>query len=114
MARSRRAAGRKWASPRLGDLRVHSGPLGHGFEVDVLMDGLAPEGVLIVLFAEGQDGGAPVRLGMAPAADCGEGRSARYRLSVAAVRPSADYTVRVMSRAPGTSLAHLQAGALDV
>ena len=55
---------RKWASLQFGALRVQSNADSHVFEVELFLADLAPEALRVELYADGLDGGEPVRMPM--------------------------------------------------
>ena len=58
------AVDRKWGSLRFGDLRVETNADHHVFEVEVFLNDLDPNAVRVELYADGIDGGDPVRVEM--------------------------------------------------
>ena len=74
------AVDRKWGSLRFGDLRVETNADHHVFEVEVFLNDLDPNAVRVELYADGINGGDPVRLEM-KCARTAAGRIARLRLS---------------------------------
>ena len=55
------AVDRKWGSLRFGDLRVETNGDHHVFEVEVFLNDLDPNAVRVELYADGINGGDPVR-----------------------------------------------------
>ena len=51
----------KWDSLRFGDVRVKANADHHLFEVELFLGGLDPQAVRVELYADGADGGDPVR-----------------------------------------------------
>ena len=52
---------RKWGSLRFGDLRVETNADHHAFEVEIFLSDLDPDAVRVELYADGNNGGDPVR-----------------------------------------------------
>jgi starch phosphorylase len=92
-----RSVDRNWSSLRFGDLRVDSNVERHVFEVEIFLNDLESDSVRVELYANGINGGDPLRIemqGATPVPDALHGRA--YRASVTATRPANDYTVRVI------------------
>ena len=51
----------KWAALRFGDLRVETNAGQHVFEVEIYLNDLDPNAVRVELYADGINGGDPVR-----------------------------------------------------
>ena len=51
----------KWAALRFGDVKVETQSVQHVFEVHVYLDDLDPKAVQVELYADGVNGGDPVR-----------------------------------------------------
>jgi starch phosphorylase len=79
-------------------------------EVEVDMAGLDASAVQVEMFANGADGGAPLRLEMTRIGDPTGGlRGGVYSATVSAKRPATDYTARLVPRFEGVSVP-LEAG----
>ena len=74
------AVDRTWGSLRFGDLRVETNADHHVFEVEVFLNDLDPNAVRVELYADGINGGDPVRQEMKCARPLA-GRIRRLRLS---------------------------------
>ena len=61
MVNWRHALEQQWAALRFGEVKVETDGEQHIFEVQVYLDDLDPEAVRIELYADGVNGGAPVR-----------------------------------------------------
>ena len=77
----------------------------HVFDVQVYLDDLDPKAVQVELYADGIDGGSPVRQEMKrvrqlPGAPGGYG----YSAAVSAARPPGDYTARVIPHCDGVAV----------
>jgi len=95
----------KWPSLHFGQAKEESKGDQKIFEVQVCLHGLDPKSVCVELYADGIQGGSPVRQEMAllhPLAD--EAGSYIYTATVAAARPAADYTPRMMPRCDGVAI----------
>ncbi|MFA6920440.1 MAG: alpha-glucan family phosphorylase [Gallionella sp.] len=87
----------KWDSLRFGDLRVKTNADLYVFEVEVFLNDLNPDAVRVELYADGINGGDPVRKEMkcvGPHPDASHCRV--YHTKVPAKRPTGDYTARVI------------------
>ena len=62
------ALDQKWDSLRFGDLRVETNADHHVFEVEIFLNDLDPNAVRVELYADGINGGDPVREEMKRAA----------------------------------------------
>jgi starch phosphorylase len=96
---------RQWGSVRFGDLRVETDETHHVFEVEVFLGDLDPQAVRVELYADGSNGGEPVREEMKrvrPLADASDGYV--YGVTVSAVRPPGDYTARVIPHCEGAAI----------
>ena len=92
----------KWDSLRFGSLRVETNADRHLFEVEIFLNDLDPNAVRVELYADGINGGDPVREEMKcaqPLPDASHG--CVYRAAVPASRPAKDYTARVMPHHDG-------------
>ncbi|MFH0907819.1 MAG: alpha-glucan family phosphorylase [bacterium] len=87
----------KWATLRFGDVKVATRSGQHVFDVQVFLDDLDPKAVRVELYAEGVDGGSPVRQAMKRGRPLdGTPGGCVYSASVPAARRPADYTARVI------------------
>jgi starch phosphorylase len=99
------AVDRKWGSLRFGDLRVETNADHQVFEVEIFLNDLDPNAVRVELYADGINGGDPVRQGMKwarllPGAPDG----CVYHATVPAARPAGDYTARVTPHYDGVAV----------
>ena len=99
------AVDRKWGSLRFGDLRVETNADHQVFEVEIFLNDLDPNAVRVELYADGINGGDPVRQEMKwarllPGAPDG----CVYHATVPAARPAGDYTVRVTPHYDGVAV----------
>jgi starch phosphorylase len=93
----RHTVDQKWATLHFGEVKIETDGKQHVFEVPVYHNGLDPKAVRVELYADGVNGGAPVRqemkLARQPAAADG---GYVYRAQVPASRPATDYTARAI------------------
>jgi starch phosphorylase len=96
---------RCWGTARFMALNVRTQGDQHGFRVHVDLGELDPEGVRVELYAEGPNGGTPVRQLMTRTERLA-GSSTRYvyRGEVRASRPASDFTPRLMPFHAGASV----------
>jgi starch phosphorylase len=105
MADWRHAVDGKWGSLRFGDWRVKTSADLHVFEVELFLNDLDPNAARVEIYADGIDGGDPIRVEMKcarPPSDAS--RRSVYRATVPATRPAEDYTARVMSHRSGVAV----------
>jgi starch phosphorylase len=97
IVRLRKALSQKWAALRFGEVKVTTKDKQRLYEVQVFLDDLDPQAVRVELYADGVDGGAPVRQEMKPTAREADASGGYiYSAVVSAARPSEDYTARVI------------------
>jgi starch phosphorylase len=102
IARWRRELDEKWSSLRFGEIKVLTDGGQHRFEVQVYLNGLAPEAVRVELFAAGDP---PVRQEMRPVqALVGTGHAWAYGAQVSTTRPARDYTARIVPSYAGVAV----------
>ena len=99
------AVDQKWGSLRFGDLRVETNEDHHVFEVEIFLSDLGKNAVRVELYADGINGGDPVRQEMKwarllPGASYG----CLYHATVPAARPAGDYTARVTPHCDGVEV----------
>ena len=95
----------KWGQLRFGEMRVDTRSDHHDVEVEVFLGDLDPASVRVELYANGINGGNPIREEMTstqtrPTAS----RGRIYRATVPAARPASDYTTRVIPKRPGVAV----------
>ncbi len=91
------AVDQKWDALRFESVRLQSDADHHRMEVTLLLHELDPNAVRVELYAEGLDGGQPIRQEMQLVqAPSGAPRRGLYRAMVTATRPASDFTARVM------------------
>jgi starch phosphorylase len=99
------AVDREWGSLRFGDLRVETNADHHVFEVEVFLNDLDPNAVRVELYADGINGGDPVRQEMKYARSLPDASHRRvYSATVPAALPARDYTARVIPQRFGMAV----------
>jgi len=95
----------KWAMLQFGEVKVETRGGQHVFEVQVHLADVEPKAVRVELFADGLDGGAPVRKEMTRVRQLpGLPGGCVYSAAVSAVRPPADYTARIIPQYGGVAV----------
>ena len=95
----------KWAALRFGEVKVETGREQHIFEVQVFLGDLDQSEVRVELYADGVDGGAPVRQEMTRIRQLPDEAGAYvFSARVSATRPATDYTARVTPCHPGVTV----------
>ena len=95
----------KWDSLRFGDLRVKTNADLHVFEVEVFLNDLDPNAVRVELYADGINGGDPVREEMKcmqPHPDAS--RRYVYHATIPGTRPARDFTPRLLPQRSGVAI----------
>jgi starch phosphorylase len=96
---------RGWANLRFGDTKIATTGDQHIFEVQVYLNGLDPDAVQVELYAEGVNGGDPVRMAMSRGPKLvGAENGYVYGAQVQATRPIMDYTARVIPHRTGIAV----------
>ena len=94
-----------WSALRFGELKVADHGDRHEFKVQVFLDGVDPKAVRVELYANGIEGGAPIRHEMKRTGELpGVSGGCVYSAAVPASRPSADYTARVIPCREGVAI----------
>ena len=87
----------QWVDLRFGEVKVETHGEQHVFEVQVYLNNLDPKAVRVELYANGVNGGSPVRQEMNRSRQLvGAVRTYIYNITVSAARPATDYTARVI------------------
>jgi starch phosphorylase len=95
----------KWATLRYGDVKVQTKELQHVFEAEVYLNDLDPKAVRVELYADGINGGDPIRLEMTRVRQlAGASVGYLYSAAVSAARPSTDYTARLIPHRDGVAV----------
>ena len=76
----------------------------HVFEVEVYLGGLDPNTVRVELYADGVNGGEPVRQEMKRVRQLVDRNGSIYSTQVPTTRPAADYTARVIPHCSGVAV----------
>jgi len=100
----RNALHEHWSALRFGEMKTTTTGQEHLFEVQVYLDDLEPDWVRVELYADAINGGEPVRQAMTRARPLvGSASGYLYSAKVAAMRPAADYTPRLVPHHPGVA-----------
>jgi starch phosphorylase len=101
----RRALEQKWATLRFGEVKVETKGRQRSFVVQVYLDDLDPKTVRVELYADGVNGGSPVRQEMKRGRQlAGAARGYAYSVTVPAARAITDYTARVIPHCSGVTV----------
>ena len=96
---------KEWPALRFGDMNVETNGEHHTFEAHIVLNGLDPNAVKVELYAEGIDGGGPVRQPMERVRELtGASGAYAYRAQAPAARPVADYTARLVPECAGIAV----------
>jgi starch phosphorylase len=99
-----RAIEQHWSNLRFGEMKVASDGGNHVFEVQVYLGGLDPKSVRVELYADGVNGGEPVRQEMKGMGQLVDANGALYSTQVPTTRPARDYTARVIPQHGGVAV----------
>ena len=95
----------KWATLHFGELKVTTDAERHIFEVEVFLNDLDPNAVQVELYADGVNGGAPVRQEMQRVRQLADGSGNYvYGAAVPAAPAPANYTARVIPHCEGVAI----------
>jgi len=101
----RRSLEQKWAELHFGEVKVETHGGHHAFEIQVCLNGLAPDAVRVELYADGINGGDPVREEMKRAQALPDAsQRCVYHATTPATRPASDYTARVIPQCEGVAI----------
>jgi glycogen phosphorylase len=99
------ALGQKWATLQFGEVQAATDAERHVFEVEVYLNDLDPNAVRVELYADGLNGGTPVRQEMKRGQQlAGAPGGYVYSAVVSAARPPSDYTARLMPHHDGVAI----------
>jgi starch phosphorylase len=101
---NRRALEQRWPTLRFGERTVLPDGKNRTFEAHVYLGGLDPNAVRVELYAEGVNGGEPVRQEMIPVRSMVGADGAIYSTQVPTTRPATDYTARIIPRGEGAAI----------
>jgi starch phosphorylase len=95
----------KWAALRFGEMKVETRAGQHVFDVRVYLDDVDPKAVRVELYAEGVNGGRPVRQEMKRVRQLADASGGCvYSAVVSAARTAGDYTARVIPNCSGVAV----------
>jgi len=95
----------KWTALRFGEVKIETKGKQHVFEVQVYINDLDPNAVRVELYADGIEGGTPVRQDMKRVRQLvGASGGYVYSAAVSAARPSTDYTARLIPHYDGVAI----------
>jgi starch phosphorylase len=93
-----------WSNLRFGEMKVASDGEKHVFEVQVYLSGLDLNTVRVELYADGVNGGDPVRQEMMRGEQLVGANGYIYSAQVPSTRPATDYTARVIPHRSGVAI----------
>jgi starch phosphorylase len=94
-----------WSTLRFGEVKVKTIGDKHIFELEVFLNTIKPNAVIVELYANGIDGGAPVRHKLKLKQPQKETVKPHiFKTTVSATRPATDYTPRVIPNLSGVSV----------
>lgn len=94
-----------WAALRFGEVKVETNGEQHVFEVQIYLNDLDSNAVRVELYADGINGGSPIRQEMARISQLAYSVGGYiYSGAVSATRPSTDFTARIIPYYPGVSV----------
>ena len=96
--------GQNWPNLRFGEMKVATDGGNHVFEVQVYLSGLDPNTVRVELYADGVNGGEPVRQEMKRVRQLVGANGSIYSTQVPTTRPATDYTARVIPHCVGVAI----------
>jgi starch phosphorylase len=95
----------KWAALRFGEAKIETNGKQHVFEVQVYLNDLDPRTVRVELYADGVNGGGPVRQEMKQGRQLTGAPGVHvYSAAVPSARPVTDYTARVIPHCSGVAV----------
>jgi starch phosphorylase len=105
IARRLQVLAEKWELLRFGEMKIKTEGGQHSFDTQLYLDDLDPKTVRVELYADGINGGTPVRQEMKFIRQLGcESDGCLFSAAVSATRPAADYTARVIPRCNGIAI----------
>jgi len=97
IVRLQNALKRGWGKLRFGDIKVTGNEVKQIFEAQVYLNGIDPDSVAVEIYAEGIDGGEPVREKMTRGPKLvGAENGYLFQARLSATRATTDYTVRII------------------
>jgi starch phosphorylase len=101
----RRYLEQNWPALRFGEVKVETKDNQHVFEVQVYLNQIDPKAVCVELYADGLNGGSPVRQEMKCLRQLASSSGGYlYSAAVSAARGAGDYTARVIPRFEGVAV----------
>ncbi len=101
----RHAVEQKWDTLHFGEVKIETKGKQQVFEIQVYLNDLDPKAVRVELYAEGMNGGDPVRQEMKRVRQlAGVSGGYVYSSAVPAARPATDYTARVIPHCDGVAI----------
>jgi starch phosphorylase len=95
----------KWNKIHFGEVKLTTYGDKYLFDVQVYLNGLDTSAVFLELYANGTDGGTPIRQELKLIKQGTESNKPHfYQATVSASRPAADYTPRIIPNFPGVSV----------
>ncbi|MGD0871475.1 MAG: alpha-glucan family phosphorylase [Bryobacteraceae bacterium] len=96
---------KEWPAIRFGKMKVETTGEQHVFEVEVYLNDADPHAARVELYADGVNGGDPVRQEMERVSQLTDASGAyAYRALAPATRPAADYTARLIPHFTGVAV----------
>ena len=96
---------KQWPALRFGEMKVETNGEQHVFEVEVYLNDLDPNAARVELYADGVNGGGPVRQEMERVRQLAAASGGyAYRAWVPATRPATDYTARLIPHYTGVAV----------
>ena len=92
----------KWSALHFGEVKVETRDNQHNFAVQVFLNDVAPAAVQVELYADGINGGSPIRQELKCVGQIPGGYN--YSAIVPASRPPSDYTVRLIPHFDGVAI----------
>jgi starch phosphorylase len=99
-----RSLEQKWATLRFSEVKVQTKGKQYVYEVQVYLDDLDPKAVRVELYADGTNGGAPVRQEMKRVRQLEDTKGTIYSAQIPTTRPATDYTARVIPCCDGVAV----------
>jgi starch phosphorylase len=100
----RHALEQGWSNLRFGEMKVTTDGENHVFEVQVYLSGLDPNTVRVELYADGVNGGEPVRQEMKYVRQLVSANGTIYSTQVPTTRPATEYTARMIPHRTGVAV----------
>jgi starch phosphorylase len=94
---SRLELSKKWEKLQFGEVQSESMENGYRFKACIWLQDINPGAVMVQLYAESINGGAPEIINMNPDAVRGKGNELVYHAEVLTARPVGDYTARIIA-----------------